>query len=73
MTNKLDLWLSTRKIKRSAFAKAIGVSPPYVTLLCSDQPTWPGRDVATRIAEYTGGDITPNDFLASTGTPEVAA
>lgn len=50
-------------MKRSKFAEAIGVSPAYVTLLCSEAPTWPGRDVASRIREVTDGAITADDFL----------
>lgn len=61
--NRLAQWLEENGISRSAFAERIGVSPSYVTLLCSDEAAWPGRGVAARIAEATDGAITINDFL----------
>ena len=65
MANRLAEWLKANDVKRSAFAEAVGVAPSYVTLLCSDEPAWPGRDVATRIREYTNGAISPDDFMPS--------
>jgi 3,4-dihydroxy 2-butanone 4-phosphate synthase/GTP cyclohydrolase II len=61
--SKLGEWLEATNTKRSAFAAAIGVSPAYVTLLCSDAPAWPGREVAAKIREATGGAVTADDFL----------
>lgn len=61
--SKLGQWLKETRTKRSAFAAEIGVAPSYVTLLCSDSPAWPGRDVATKIREATRGAVTADDFL----------
>lgn len=60
---KLAKWLKEHHVKRSVFAEQIGVAPSYVTLLCSDEPGWPGRDVASRIREITNGAVTADDFL----------
>lgn len=61
--SKLGDWLETSNMKRTAFAEAIGVRPSYVTLLCSDKPAWPGRKIAGRIRDVTGGAVTADDFL----------
>jgi DNA-binding transcriptional regulator YdaS (Cro superfamily) len=61
---------------RSAFAEAIGVSPSYVTLLCSGEHVWPGREVAGRIRDVTSGRVTADDFLppqSSSETKDAAA
>ncbi len=72
--SKLASWLETSGIKRKDFAERIGVAPSYVTLLCSGAPGWPGRDVATRIRDATGGEVTADDFLPhSEGADEAAA
>jgi hypothetical protein len=63
MTNRLNEWLANSGMKKIDFAKAIGVVPSYVTLLCSNEPVWPGRDVAAKIKEVTGGAVTADDFL----------
>lgn len=63
MSNRLNEWLSATGTKKADFAKAIGVAPSYVTLLCSDEPAWPGRDVAARIRKATGGAVSADDFL----------
>ncbi len=61
--SKLAAWLEEANIKRKDFAEKIGVAPSYITLLCSETPAWPGRDVASRIKEVTGGVVTADDFL----------
>lgn len=55
-------YLTESSITRAAFAEKIGVSQSLITQLCQNQ-VWPGRDVAARIVEATGGKVTPNDFL----------
>lgn len=64
MTNKLAEWLNAdpKPMTKAAFAHAIEVTPGYVSQLCSDDPPYPGREVARKIAEITGGFVTPNDF-----------
>lgn len=59
---RLSAYLDENRIKRSAFAETIRVSPGYVTDLCEDR-CWPGRDVILRIREATGGAVTADDFL----------
>lgn len=72
MANKLAEWLNAnpKPMTKTAFAAAIEVTPGYVSQLCSDDPPWPGREVALRIADVTDGVITPNDLA---GFEEAAA
>ena len=37
-------------------------APSYVTALCNGT-IWPGREVARRIRDVTGGDVTADSFL----------
>ncbi|MGR7993913.1 MULTISPECIES: 3,4-dihydroxy-2-butanone-4-phosphate synthase [unclassified Xanthobacter] len=60
---KLAEWLSSTGTKRSAFARQVGLSPASVTALCNDDRAWISRETAERIAEATGHEVTPNDFL----------
>ena len=64
MTNKLAQWLNShpKPMAKSDFAEKIGVTPGYVSQLCSDTPPWPGRDIAKKIGVVTGGAVTPNDL-----------
>lgn len=64
MTNRLAEWLNAdpKPMSKTAFASLIGVTPGYVSQLCSDSPPWPGREVARRIAEVTDGAVTPNQL-----------
>jgi hypothetical protein len=66
MKNRLSEWLKRTGTKRGDFARVIGVAPSYITLLCSETPAWPGRDIAARIREATSGEITADDFLPPT-------
>ncbi|QEN87420.1 3,4-dihydroxy-2-butanone-4-phosphate synthase [Labrys sp. KNU-23] len=60
---KLDAWLKQTTTPRSAFARTVGLSPASITALCNDETAWISRETAARIAEATGGSVTPNDFL----------
>jgi 3,4-dihydroxy 2-butanone 4-phosphate synthase/GTP cyclohydrolase II len=60
---RLDDFLAARNETRSAFARRAGLSPAAVTALCNDPQVWISRETAGRIAEATGGAVTPNDFL----------
>jgi 3,4-dihydroxy 2-butanone 4-phosphate synthase/GTP cyclohydrolase II len=60
---RLDQYLTQSGLTRSAFARRVGLSPAAVTALCNDAAVWVGRETAERIAEATGGAVTPNDFL----------
>ncbi|MFG1222316.1 3,4-dihydroxy-2-butanone-4-phosphate synthase [Xanthobacter autotrophicus DSM 597] len=60
---KLAEWLSATGTKRSAFARQVGMSPASVTALCNDERAWISRETAEKIAEATGQQVTPNDFL----------
>jgi 3,4-dihydroxy 2-butanone 4-phosphate synthase / GTP cyclohydrolase II len=60
---KLDAWLRHTGTSRSAFAKAVGLSPASITALCKDGSAWISRESAERIASATQGEVTPNDFL----------
>jgi 3,4-dihydroxy 2-butanone 4-phosphate synthase/GTP cyclohydrolase II len=63
---KLDDWLTSRKISRSAFARALGIAPATVTAICNDPAAWISREMAEKIARHTVGDVTPNDLLGLT-------
>lgn len=58
---RLGDWLDQQGITASAFALMIGVQPSAVSKmrLGRSRPSWPTLD---RIAEVTGGAVTPNDF-----------
>ncbi|KPL54804.1 3,4-dihydroxy-2-butanone-4-phosphate synthase [Prosthecomicrobium hirschii] len=68
---RLDDFLAGRGESRSAFARRAGLSPAAVTALCNDPEVWIGRETAARIAEATGGAVTPNDFLGLSGRDRV--
>ena len=67
---KLAEWFETegkgKGVTRTAFAQKIDVTPSYITALCNGS-VWPGRDVASRIAEATEGAVSANDFVARDG------
>lgn len=66
---RLDEFLDKTGESRSAFARRVGLSAATVTALCNDPAAWVGRDTAERIAEATGGAVTPNDLLGLVPTP----
>jgi 3,4-dihydroxy 2-butanone 4-phosphate synthase/GTP cyclohydrolase II len=67
---KLTQWLQQNRVKRVDFARAIGVSPGAVTLICRHEGAWLSRETAERIVAETRGAVTPNDFL-SIGIQEI--
>lgn len=66
---KLAEWLVATGTTRSAFARQVGLSPASITALCNDEKSWISRETAERIAEATGHDVTPNDFLGLSLSP----
>lgn len=58
---ELGHWLERTRTARSAFARAVGVSPGRITQICEGER--PSLELAERIAKETGGAVTPNDFL----------
>src|SRR5882724_1659742 len=58
---ELSGWLERNKTPRSAFARAVGVSPGRITQICEGE--LPSLELAERIARETAGAVTPNDFL----------
>jgi 3,4-dihydroxy 2-butanone 4-phosphate synthase/GTP cyclohydrolase II len=58
---ELSGWLERNKTARSAFARAVGVSPGRITQICEGER--PSLELAERIARETAGAVTPNDFL----------
>jgi 3,4-dihydroxy 2-butanone 4-phosphate synthase/GTP cyclohydrolase II len=61
---KLADWLIRNGVKRSDFARRIGVSPGAVTQICKGDGAWVSRETAEQILAQTRGAVTPNDFLA---------
>jgi 3,4-dihydroxy 2-butanone 4-phosphate synthase/GTP cyclohydrolase II len=57
-------YLNQHGIKRTEFAREIGVSPQTITGWC-DGTFWPGKENAKRVVEATAGAVTPNDFMQS--------
>ncbi len=60
---RLDSWLRSNAVTRSAFARRIGVTPGAVTQMCGPG-AWVSRDTAELILRETAGGVTPNDFLS---------
>jgi plasmid maintenance system antidote protein VapI len=67
---KLKDWLWTQRLRQTEFAETLGVSNGYMSELCSGQK-WPSRDMARRIVEATGGQVSANDFIDSTDAPSL--
>ena len=61
---KLAEWLIRNGIRRSDFARRIGVSPGAITQICRNEGAWVSRETAEQIVAQTHGAVTPNDFLA---------
>ena len=61
---RLADWLLRNGVKRSDFARRIGVSPGAVTQICRNDGAWVSRETAEQIVAQTRGAVTPNDFLA---------
>ncbi len=59
---KLDEWLYQQRIKRTHFAREIGVSPGYMSQLCTGT-SLPSLVMAAKIMIATGGKVTPTDFI----------
>jgi 3,4-dihydroxy 2-butanone 4-phosphate synthase / GTP cyclohydrolase II len=62
---KLGDWLKRNGVRRTDFARRIGVSPGAVTLICRERGAWLSRETAERIVAETQGVVTPNDFLSA--------
>jgi DNA-binding transcriptional regulator YdaS (Cro superfamily) len=65
MANKLAQWLNAdpKPMTKTAFADLLGVSPGYVSQLCSNNPPWPGREIVRKITTITAGAVTPADLV----------
>ncbi len=66
--NKLRAWFAQnpQPMTKEQFAIAIGVTRSYVSQLAGDNPPWPKRELALRIALVTRGFVTPNDLAGYT-------
>jgi len=62
---KLADWLSRNDVKRSDFARRIGLSPGAITQICREDGAWISRETAEQIFAETKGAVTPNDFLSA--------
>jgi len=60
--NRLRDWFAHRQVSKSEFAQQVGVEPPYISMLLSDDAPWPSREVQVKIAKATRGEVTPNDL-----------
>jgi transcriptional regulator with XRE-family HTH domain len=69
---KLADWIEAKGIKRKDVAEFLGVKPSYVTNLCSEEPSWPSRDIVVKLGELTAGKVSASDFLPKRRKPEAA-
>ena len=60
---KLADWIAAKRLKRKDVASALGVTPSYITNLCSEEANWPSREVMVRLGELTSGKVSASDFL----------
>src|ERR1044071_9169535 len=58
---QLSDWLKQSKTTRADFARGVGISAGRITQICEGE--MPSLDLAERIAQVTGGAVTPNDFV----------
>ena len=64
LPNALRDWLEAEPppMTKIEFAKRIGVTPSFVSMLCADGAPWPNREIVRRIGVVTRGAVTPNDL-----------
>lgn len=62
--NPLRDWLEQPEppMTKRDFARLLGVTPPYVSMLLADNPPWPSRDLSRLIGVVSDGAVTPNDL-----------
>lgn len=66
---KLVDYLTQAQISRSEFAKQLGVTPSYISLL-ADGKRGASLDTLRRIAALTGGEVTLEDFEPVRNRPD---
>lgn len=59
---KLSLYLKIKDIDIAQFAKMLGLSRPYLSLVVYQRKS-PSRQIAKRIQEMTEGYVTANELL----------
>ena len=66
--NPLRTWLEKfpPPMRKMDFAKAIGVTPAYVSMLLADTSPWPNEAVLARIESVTGGAVTAAEMIGKT-------
>lgn len=57
-------YLTANGLSEASFAERVGVSQAQIHRLRVGK-TWPSRDLAIRIRDETGGQVTPDSFLPS--------
>lgn len=67
--NHLREWLDRNGLKKVDFAKQVGITPSFLSMLLADDPPWPSRRVVHAIAEATNFEVTANE-LAGIETPK---
>ena len=60
---KLAAYLTNHQISEADFAARVGITRETVNKLKNGQ-LWLSSETAERILRATGGEVTPNDFLA---------
>lgn len=64
---RLSEWLEISPMSKAELARKLEVTPGRVTQLLDAKPSWPGRKLALKLSEVTGGAVTANDFLPAEG------
>jgi transcriptional regulator with XRE-family HTH domain len=60
--NHLREWLEDNRVKKIDFAKEIGCTPSYLSMLLADDPPWPSRRLVHAIADATDFRVTANEL-----------
>lgn len=58
---RLKQWLKENNITGAQFAEMLGVAQSAVSMWLTGE-RFPSRKNIQKIAEYTGGEVQPNDF-----------
>lgn len=64
-TNPLRAWFdqTPKPMTQRAFARQVGCTYQYVTLLLADTPPWPSRRIMREMIAITGGAVTAEAWL----------
>lgn len=71
--NKLSQYIADRGMTRSAFARMIGISGPYLSEILGDKkPKRPSLDLAFKIEAVTNGAVPASSWVSNSDAATVA-